>query len=101
VIDVLPTTLEFIGIKQPGSINGIKQDAIQEFHWYIHLLMQQQHQNIRSNTIIFSDQGHLYKDGWKAGTLHHPDYIDERLKDSATLQKFRGILIMMFGNYTT
>ncbi len=21
----------------------------------------------------------IYKDGWKAGTLHHPDYIDENI----------------------
>jgi arylsulfatase len=23
--------------------------------------------------------------GWKAAAIHHPDYIDERLKDSAQL----------------
>jgi arylsulfatase len=87
VIDVSPTTLEFVGIKQPASVNGIKQDAIQGtslVYSFNNATAASKH--TEQYYYIFGSRS-LYKDGWKAGTFHHPDYIDERLKDSATLAK--------------
>jgi arylsulfatase len=76
VIDLLPTTLDIAGIKLPSQIRGIKQDTIQGVSLYASLnnatapsLHHVQHY------YIFGARS-IYKDGWKAGTLHHPDVID-------------------------
>jgi arylsulfatase len=54
VTDILPTTLEFVGLQAPKSIRNIPQEDIQEYRWFILLIMLLQHQDIQSNTIIFS-----------------------------------------------
>ena len=83
VIDVLPTTLEFLGINAPQSIRGIKQDAIQGTSLvYSFNNASAAFQDTPSSITTFLVVVLLYKDGWKAAVLHHPDYIDERLKDS-------------------
>ena len=76
VIDLLPTTLDIAGIKLPAQIRGIKQDTIQGVSLYASLnnagapsLHHVQHY------YIFGARS-IYKDGWKAGTLHHPDVLD-------------------------
>jgi arylsulfatase len=76
VIDVLPTTLDIVGIKLPLYIRGIKQDTLQGVSLYASLsngnalsLHHIQHY------YIFGARS-IYKDGWKAGTLHHPDILD-------------------------
>ena len=70
VIDILPTTLELVGAKVPESVNGYKQDAIEGTSLAYslndaaakdrHLV---QYYEIRGSRSI-------YKDGWKAGSLH-------------------------------
>lgn len=83
VIDILPTTLEFLGIKAPEYIRGIKQDTLQGTS----LVYSFDHPDApsRHNTqyyYIFGARA-IYKDGWKAETLHRPDYFDEtRFADS-------------------
>ncbi len=82
VIDVLPTTLEYLGIPVSQSIRGIPQDSIQG----VSLVYSFDNASAASRHneqyyYIFGSRA-LYKDGWKAGVFHHPDYIDERLKDS-------------------
>jgi len=76
VIDVLPTTLDIVGIKLPANIRGIKQDTLQGVSLFASLsngkapsLHHVQHY------YIFGARS-IYKDGWKAGTLHHPDILD-------------------------
>lgn len=87
VIDVLPTTLEFLGIKQPEAIKNIKQDPIQGTSLvYSFNEAKAASKHTEQYYYIFGSRS-VYKDGWKAGTFHHPDYIDERLKDSASLAK--------------
>jgi arylsulfatase A-like enzyme len=75
-IDLLPTTLDFAGIKLPKYIRGIKQDTIQGISLYTSV-------NNPAATSLHHIQHYyifgarsIYKDGWKAGTLHHPDVID-------------------------
>jgi arylsulfatase len=76
VIDLLPTTLDITGIKLPAYIRNVKQDTIQGISLFASLnngnapsLHHVQHY------YIFGARS-IYKDGWKAGTLHHPDILD-------------------------
>ncbi len=85
VIDVLPTTLEYVGIKQPDYIRGIKQDSIQGTSLvYSFTNAKAPTRHTEQYYYIFGSRS-VYKDGWKAEVFHHPDYIDERLKDSSQL----------------
>ena len=76
VIDLLPTTLDITGVKLPTAIRGVQQDTIQGVSLFASLnnsnaaaLHHIQHY------YIFGARA-IYKDGWKAGTLHHPDIVD-------------------------
>src|SRR5450432_3732884 len=88
VNDLLPTTLEFIGIKTPEYIRGIKQDTIQGTS----LVYSFDNRDAASRHTdqyyyIFGSRS-IYKNGWKAETYHHPDIIDltrySQGKDSLT-----------------
>src|SRR5206468_9892087 len=75
-------TLEFLGINAPQYIRGIQQDAIQGASLvYSFANANAPSKHTEQYYYIFGSRA-LYKDGWKAAVLHHPDYIDERLKDS-------------------
>jgi arylsulfatase len=94
VIDVLPTTLEFLGIKAPASIRGITQDSIQGTSLvYSFADAKASSRHTEQYYYIFGARS-IYKDGWKAETLHHPDIIDLARagatfgKDSATEHSF-------------
>lgn len=86
VTDMLPTTLEFLGIKQPDFVRGIKQEPVYGSSFatsFTNAAAPSKHSE--QYYYIFGSRS-VYKDGWKAGTLHHPDYIDENvLKDSARI----------------
>lgn len=76
VNDILPTTLEFLGIKAPEYIRGIKQDTLQGTS--LVYSFDDAKAPSRHNTqyyYIFGSRS-VYKDGWKAEVYHHPDYID-------------------------
>ncbi|MHA4810042.1 arylsulfatase [Flavitalea flava] len=76
VIDLLPTTLEFAGIQSPEYIRGVKQDSIQGtslFYSVGDATAQNRHTD--QYYYIFGSRS-IYKDGWKAATAHHPDYVD-------------------------
>jgi arylsulfatase A-like enzyme len=76
VVDVLPTTLEFAGLKLPENIKGIKQDTLQGTSLYYSVanaIAPSRH--IEQYYYIFGSRA-IYKDGWKAAAAHHPDYID-------------------------
>lgn len=75
VIDLLPTTLEFIGAKLPEKINGIEQDSIQGTslaYSFTDAKAPSKHTN--QYYYIFGSRA-IYKDGWKAGAAHYPDNI--------------------------
>jgi len=82
VIDLLPTTIEFAGLKLPEYIKGIKQDTLQGtslFYSVSDAKAPSRHSD--QYYYIFGSRA-IYKDGWKAETAHHPDYID--INDSTT-----------------
>ena len=77
VIDLLPTTLEFVGIKAPEYIKDIKQDTIQGTSLVYSVNdAKAPSRHTEQYYYIFGSRS-VYKDGWKAETIHHPDYFDE------------------------
>jgi arylsulfatase A-like enzyme len=76
VIDLLPTTAEFLGIGLPETIRGIKQDSVQGtslVYSFPDAKAPDRHND--QYYYIFGSRS-IYKDGWKAETYHHPDFFD-------------------------
>ncbi|HWK04272.1 MAG TPA: arylsulfatase [Puia sp.] len=77
VIDLLPTTAEFVGIKLPDYIRGIQQDSVQGTSLvYSFNDARAASRHTDQYYYIFGSRS-IYKDGWKAETYHHPDFLDE------------------------
>lgn len=76
LIDLLPTTLEVIGITPPEYIRGIKQDTIQgtSLVYSFNNAKAPSRHNIQYYYIYGSRS--IYKDGWKAEVYHRPDYVE-------------------------
>ena len=76
VIDLLPTTLEFVGVKQPEYIRSVKQDSIHGTSLFYSINdAQASSRHTLQHYYIFGARS-VYKDGWKAATSHRPDRID-------------------------
>lgn len=76
VIDLLPTTLEFTGVPFPATIKGIPQDSLQGTSLvYSFNDAQAPSRHTEQYYYIFGSRA-IYKNGWKAGAAHHPDYTD-------------------------
>jgi len=76
VIDLLPTTLEYLGIKQPAEIRGIKQDPIQGTSLTYSIAdANAPSKHTLQHYYIFGNRS-VYSDGWKAAASHHPDIVD-------------------------
>jgi arylsulfatase A-like enzyme len=76
VIDILPTTLEFLGIKAPEYIRGVKQDSIEGTSLvYSFDDAKAPSKHISQYYYIFGSRS-IYYDGWKAEAAHRPDNID-------------------------
>jgi arylsulfatase len=70
LIDILPTTVELTGVQVPGVINGYRQESIEgtSFAYSINNAKLPSRHTIQHYEIMGSRA--IYKDGWKAGTLH-------------------------------
>jgi arylsulfatase A-like enzyme len=76
VNDLLPTTLEFIGINAPEYIRGVKQDTIQGISLVYSFDNKDADSRHRDQYYYIFGSRSIYKNGWKAETYHHPDIID-------------------------
>jgi arylsulfatase A-like enzyme len=76
VIDLLPTTLEYVGIATPGYIRGVKQDTIQGTSLVYSFNNKEAVSKHRDQYYYIFGSRSIYKNGWKAETFHHPDIID-------------------------
>ena len=76
VIDLLPTTLEYIGIKPPEYIRGIKQDTLQGTSLVYSFNDAKAPSRHRVQYYYIFGSRSIYKDGWKAEVYHHPDFTD-------------------------
>lgn len=76
VTDILPTTLEITGINLPKTIKNITQDSLQGTSLvYSFADAKAPSRHTQQYYYIFGSRA-MYKDGWKAGAAHHPDYTD-------------------------
>jgi arylsulfatase A-like enzyme len=85
VIDLLPTTLEFAGIKAPEYIRGIRQDSIQGTSLlYSFNDGKATSRHLVQHYYIFGSRS-IYYNGWKAEAAHHPDNVDFDFKPGQTV----------------
>lgn len=70
LIDILPTTVELTGVKVPTIINGYRQEPIEgtSLAYSINNAQAPSRHIVQHYEIMGSRS--IYKDGWKAGTLH-------------------------------
>lgn len=70
VMDILPTTIELAGLTVPEYINGFKQEPIEgtSLAYSVHDAKAASRHTIQYYEVMGSRS--IYKDGWKAGTLH-------------------------------
>jgi arylsulfatase len=70
IIDILPTTIELTGVQIPSIINGYRQEPVEGTS----LAYSVNNANAPSRHVVqhYEIMGSraIYKDGWKAGTLH-------------------------------
>ncbi|ARS40979.1 sulfatase [Sphingobacteriaceae bacterium GW460-11-11-14-LB5] len=86
VIDILPTTLEYVGIKNPEFIRGIKQDTLQGTSLaYSFDNAKAASRHTVQHYYIFGARS-IYKDGWKAALSFNRDGIfgPEKASGAAT-----------------
>jgi arylsulfatase len=88
VIDILPSTLETIGIQAPKDIRGIAQDTIQGTSLVYSFADAKAPSRHRIQHYYIFGSRSLYKDGWKASAPHHPDFND--LTEAGGLLKYNG-----------
>lgn len=70
ITDILPTTLELIGVKAPEQINGVKQDGFEGTSFAASV---EDAKAASLHTLQYyeiSGSRAIYKDGWKAGAWH-------------------------------
>ena len=85
VIDLLPTTLEILGLPRPESIRGIKQDSVQGTSLaYSFDDEQAASRHAVQHYYIFGSRS-IYYNGWKAEAAHHPDNVDFDFKPGQTV----------------
>jgi arylsulfatase A-like enzyme len=89
----LPTTIEFADLKLPEYVKGIKQDTLQGTSLLYSVTdAKSPSRHTDQYYYIFGSRA-IYKDGWKAETAHHPDYID--INDSSA---GKGPIVRNFDN---
>ncbi|HTJ12783.1 MAG TPA: arylsulfatase [Dinghuibacter sp.] len=76
VNDLLPTTLEFLGIRAPSTIRGVAQDTLQGTSLVYSFTDRTVPSRHREQYYYIFGARSVYKDGWKAETYHHPDIFD-------------------------
>jgi arylsulfatase A-like enzyme len=70
VTDILPTTLELLGIKAPESINGYKLDPVQGVSFAASITDAKTTSQHTLQYYEINGSRAIYKDGWKAGAWH-------------------------------
>jgi len=76
VIDLLPTTLDLLGLHAPAVLRGVAQDSIQGVSLAYSFKDARAVSRHREQYYYIFGARSVYKDGWKAEVYHHPDIID-------------------------
>ncbi|WPV67178.1 arylsulfatase [Chitinophaga sp. LS1] len=89
VIDILPTTLELVGLQKPAYIRSVKQDSIQGTSLAYSINdAKAKSRHLIQHYYIFGARA-LYFDGWKISAAHRPDGIDYNFSEGKKLEKTR------------
>ncbi|MDE1191007.1 MAG: arylsulfatase [Arachidicoccus sp.] len=76
VIDILPTTLELIGIEKPQYIKSVKQDSIEGTSLAYSISDASAASRHKVQYYYIFGNRSIYYDGWKAEAAHRPDNVD-------------------------
>jgi arylsulfatase len=76
VNDLLPTTLEFLGIKAPEYIRGIKQDTLQGTSLVYSFDDAKAASRHKVQYYYIFGSRSIYKDGWKAEVYHNTKFFN-------------------------
>jgi len=89
VIDILPTTLELVGLQKPAYIRSVKQDSIQGTSLAYSINdAKAKSRHLIQHYYIFGARA-LYYNGWKISAAHRPDGIDYNFSEGKKLEKTR------------
>lgn len=72
ITDILPTTLDIVGIKAPEYIKGIKQDSLQGNSLAFSITNANAHSRHNTQYYYIFGSRSIYKDGWKASFAFEP-----------------------------
>lgn len=72
VIDILPTTLDLIGVEPPGIIKGYKQKPIEGYSLFNSFNNKDEKSLHTVQYYEIAGKRAIYKDGWKAEVYHKP-----------------------------
>ena len=87
VIDVLPTTLDLIGIKAPEEIRGIKQQPIEGFSFADSINDAKAPWHHTEQYYYIFGARSIYKDGWKAELAYPSSFITGNAASSQTFDE--------------
>lgn len=89
VIDLLPTTLDFLHLQAPQYLRSVQQDSLQGISLYYTVGDKDApSRHITQYYAIFGSRA-IYNQGWKAGIFYHPTQMDFlRHQDSALAKKY-------------
>lgn len=100
VIDVLPTTLDLIGIKAPDKIRGIAQDAIQGTSLAYSIDdAKAASRHTTQHYYIFGSRA-IYQDGWKAALPYPNTFITGNAKSNKPFDENAWELYNLNEDYT-
>ncbi len=86
VIDILPTTLDILGVKAPESIREVKQDSIQGYSFSNSLNDAKVASSHKIQHYYIFGARSIYNDGWKAAAAHRSSIdVKEALNDKTKL----------------
>jgi arylsulfatase len=76
LIDLLPTTLEMVGVTVPAEVRGIEQTPIQRTSMVYSFADAAAPSRHTTQYFFLYGTGAIYHNGWKASFGYRPDFID-------------------------
>ena len=100
VIDILPTTLELLGIKPPEQIRNIKQDAIEGTSLAYTISDAKAASRHRVQYYYIFGGRAIYEDGWKAALPYPNAFVTDTNKDNKPFDENAWELYNLNEDYT-
>jgi arylsulfatase len=100
VIDLLPTTLDLVGVKAPEEIRGIKQQPIEGFSFADSINNPSAPWHHTEQYYYIFGSRSIYKDGWKAELAYPSSFITGNLASHQTFDENAWELYNLNEDYT-